>query len=225
MPKTFKDLQDDILLRANMNEYDRPFVKMEINAAVQDLYREKRWSWMEAEYSLVLPAGDNQIPVGSYESSFSSTWGRIQSVADPQDQAVPIPMFVPYTTDDPAYPWVHQEYPVPFTFPRHYTRFGGLMIFDAAPVQDVEYRVISWDFPPEVVSDGDLIPVPDMAVDAVMWRALSRAVLVHDRDVQTSQLYRAEYAEQVTRLKGIDNGAATPLRVAMPPGYGGAYDG
>lgn len=223
MPKTFLNLQNEILTRADLNNHDRPLIQLEINAAIQDLYRERRWSWGQTLSSVALTAGSSTIATGSYNAAPDWSQGRIQSVVSPLNQGVPVPRFVDYTTEDPAYPWVRRE-STETGWPTLYSVFGGAFRFNRKPTMNVQYNVLSWAPPADLVADGDLVPLPDLAIDAVVWKTLSRAVLIHDHDVQLSQVFRAEYAETVSKLRTLDHGSVESLRVAMPDHYGGAYD-
>lgn len=227
MPKTFLDMQDEILLRANLNNHDRPFVKLEIVAAIQDLFRERRWSWAETRDVLTLNGGNTSINSGQYQLALPAVPGRIQRswLPNAPEQVIPVPEYVPYTTEDEVVQWIRSGVDPERGYPTQYTYFGGEYLFNRSPNDDIEYEFLRWSPPSTAaLADGDDIPVPDPALDAVMWKALSRIVAVHDRDMQLSQMYRAEYSEAVTQLRAIDIGSVKKLRVAMPSEYGGAYD-
>lgn len=215
---TFKQLQDRLILLANYNEFDRDPVKHTINLSLQNLMREHRWSWGEASGTVVLPANTSVVS----NVVAGGVLGRIQNVVSPSGQDVPVPVQVDYQSEDPQFWWVQAPLlELPPGFPDMYVVYGGSFMFNRRPPVAVTYSYVKQAaHPAEITSDNTPIPVPDEAVEAVLYGALYLLKL-KDRDSEMAAQYMSRYQSILHQLRAQDVGHRGGSKVALSARYGG----
>lgn len=219
MGQTFKQLQDTALTYGAYNEADRTRIKGYLNDALVDIFGRYRWSWSEGTTTIALAAGSGTATMPSAATT-SYQRGRIQKVTSPA--GILVPTYVDYESTDGT-SWVDE--PVTASgFPSEYSIFGNTIYFNRLAPVAMQFEMTYWTEPARMVADGDEPPVPDHWRENIIFGALMRHSL-RDHDMQSYGIFAKQFEGGILQMRKRDARATgAPLKVPMPPEYGGVYN-